>query len=151
MRHFFVASPVAAASPRRTTLIALSGALDRAAPGALRAVRGTIDLATVAAAADQSLSATTSAQKQPSRCCVGMIETAIATWTTAAIAGILSLHACPARCRARRRCGTAKSRSAPCLPFDNSKPLRVARPDSQPAADQRNADVDIGNATFSSA
>jgi hypothetical protein len=114
VRHFFVASPVAAlssgmaASPRRTTLIALSGALDRAAPGALRAVRGTIDLATVAAAADQSLSATTSAQKQPSRCCVGMIETAIATWTTAAIAGILSLHACPARCRARRRCGTAK-------------------------------------------
>jgi hypothetical protein len=47
--------------------------------------------------------------------------------------------------------GPAKSRSAPCLPFDTSKLLRAARPDSQLAADQRNADVDIGNATFSSA
>src|ERR1700733_12893295 len=46
-----------------------------------------------------------------------MIETAIATWTTALIAGILSLHACPARCGARRRCGTAKLCSAPCLPL----------------------------------
>jgi hypothetical protein len=63
MRHFFIARPVAtlsrgmAASPRRTTLIALAGALDRAAPGALSAVRGTINLATVAAAADQRLGA----------------------------------------------------------------------------------------------
>ena len=138
MRHFFVARPVAplsrgmAASPRRTTLIALSGALDRAAPGVLSAVRGTIDLATVAAAADQSLSATASAQKQPSRCCVGMVETAFATWTTAAIAGILSLHACPARCRARRRCGTAKLRSAPCLPLKKGKSYPPA-PSRQPS------------------
>jgi hypothetical protein len=71
MRHFFVARPVAtlsrsmAATPRRTTLIALSGTLDRAAPGALSAVRGTINLATVATAADQRLSVTADAQKQP--------------------------------------------------------------------------------------
>ena len=57
----FAACPVAAlsrgmaASPRMTTLIALAGALDRAAPGALSAVRGTINLATVAAAADHDL------------------------------------------------------------------------------------------------
>ena len=61
MRHFFVARPVAtlsrgmAASPRRTILVALSGALERAAPGPLGAVLGTINLATVAAAADQHL------------------------------------------------------------------------------------------------
>jgi hypothetical protein len=67
MRHFFVARPVAtlsrgmATSPRRTTLIALPGALDRAAPGALTAVFSTINLATVAAAADQRLGVTTGA------------------------------------------------------------------------------------------
>ena len=72
MRHFFAARPIAtlsrgvAASPRRTTLIALSGALDRAAPGALSAVCGTINLATVAAAADQCLGAAAGTQKQPS-------------------------------------------------------------------------------------
>jgi hypothetical protein len=71
MRHFFVARPVLAlsrgmaASPRRTTLIALSGALNRATPGALSAVFGTINLAAVAAAADQRLGVTTGAQKQP--------------------------------------------------------------------------------------
>ena len=63
MRHFFVARPVAtlsrgmAASPRMTTLIALAGALDRATPSLLGAVRGTINLAAVAAAADQRLGA----------------------------------------------------------------------------------------------
>jgi hypothetical protein len=63
MRHFFIARPVAtlsrgmAASPRRTTLIALAGALDRAAPSLLGAVRGTINLAAIAAAADQRLGA----------------------------------------------------------------------------------------------
>jgi hypothetical protein len=72
MRHFFIARPVAtlsrsmAASPRRTTLIALAGALDRAAPGALSALSGTIDLAAVAAAADHHLHPTAGAQKQPS-------------------------------------------------------------------------------------
>ena len=72
MRHFFSACPVAAlssrvaASPRPTILVALASTLDRAAPGALGAVFGTINLATVAAAADQSLSATAGAQKQPS-------------------------------------------------------------------------------------
>jgi hypothetical protein len=72
MRHFFVARPVAALSrgmapsPRRTTLIALSGALKRAAPGPLGAVLGAIDLAAVAAAADHDLHPTAGAQKQPS-------------------------------------------------------------------------------------
>ena len=108
MRHFFVARPVAtlsrgmAASPRMTTLIALAGALDRAAPGALSAVRGTINLATVAAAADHDLHAAARAKEQPRRCCLGM-RRQIAWWTNATIARILALHTCPARCGARRR------------------------------------------------
>ena len=71
MRHFFAARPVAtlargmAASPRMTTLIALTGVLDREGPGALSALRGTINLATVAAAADHDLHPTACAKKQP--------------------------------------------------------------------------------------
>ena len=159
MRHFFAARPVAtlscsmAAPARWAVLVALSGALDGSTPGLPGTVPRTVNLAAVTAAADQGLDAAAGAQKQPRRCRVGMVEIAIATWTTAAIAGILSLHACPARCRARRRCGTAKSRSAPCLPFDSSKLLRATLPTSQPAADQRNSNsnIDSGNATFSSA
>jgi hypothetical protein len=66
-----------------------------------------------------------------------MVQTAIATWTTAAIAGILPLHACPARCEARRRCGTAKLRSAPCLPLGSSKLLCATHAGSQPDAQQQ--------------
>jgi len=47
--------------------------------------------------------------------------------------------------------GTAKLRSAPCLPLDSSKLPRAILPDSQPAADQRNSNINSGNATFSSA
>jgi len=71
MRHFFVARPIAALSrgmapsPGRTTLIALSGALDSAAPGALSALRGTVNLATVAAPTDHDLHPTGCTKKQP--------------------------------------------------------------------------------------
>jgi hypothetical protein len=74
MRHFFAARPVAAlsrgmaAAPRWAVLVALSGALDAAAPGVPGApgtVFGTINLAAVAAAADQRLGAAAGAQKQP--------------------------------------------------------------------------------------
>ena len=108
MRHFFVARPVAAlsrgmaASPRRTSLVALPGALKRAASGPIGAVSGTVNLATVAAATDHDLHAATCAEEQPRRRCLGMgwLNT---RWTCATIAGILALHACPARCGARRR------------------------------------------------
>jgi hypothetical protein len=71
MRHFFIARPVAtlpggvAAASRRTTLIALSGTLNRPTTGTLSAVRGTIDLATIATAADHDLQPTAYAEKQP--------------------------------------------------------------------------------------
>jgi hypothetical protein len=71
MRHFFVARAVAAlprgvtTAPDLAILVALSGALDRAAPGALSAVLGTINLTSVAAAADHDLHSTARAEKQP--------------------------------------------------------------------------------------
>jgi hypothetical protein len=60
-----------------------------------------------------------------------------ATWTNGVIAGILSLHACPARCGARRRCGTAKLCSAPCLPLRAGTLLRHPSPRQAAHATQR--------------
>ena len=60
-----------------------------------------------------------------------------ATWTNATIAGILALHACPARCGARRRCGTAKLGSAPCLPLRAGTLLRHSSPRQAAHAPQR--------------
>jgi hypothetical protein len=152
MRHFFVARPVATLSrgmpppSRRPILVALSGALKRPPPGPIGAVSGAIDLAAVTAATDQRLGVAAGAQKQPSWRGVGVIETAIATWTTATIAGILSLHACPAPCRARRRCGTAKLRSAPCLPSKAANYYAPPAPAVSPATDQRNSNISSASA-----
>jgi hypothetical protein len=71
MRHFFVARPVAtlsrgvAASPCRTILVTPAGTVKRAPPGSPSAVLGTIDLAPVAAAANQHLHPTPHAKEQP--------------------------------------------------------------------------------------
>ena len=70
MRHIIAALPVATlprgvAPPSiRTVLVASSGALQRAARGLLGTISGAIDLAAVAAAADQRLGVTASAQEQ---------------------------------------------------------------------------------------
>jgi hypothetical protein len=116
MRHFFVARSIAtlsrgmAASPRLTILVALPGTLDRAAPGLPRAISGAIDLAAVAAATDHDLHAAALAEKQPRRGCLGMgwLNT---RWTYATIAGMLALHACPARVWGTASSQTAKFRS----------------------------------------
>ena len=68
------------------------------------------------------------------------------TWCRSATSRTLPLHACPARCGARRRCGTAKLRLAPCLPLDSSKLLRAIRAGSQPNADQRNSNINSASA-----
>jgi hypothetical protein len=133
MRHFFVSRPITtlsrgmAASPCRTILVALAGALLRTAPDPLGTAFGTINLAAVAAAADQHLHPTARAGKQPRRSRVGMVETAIATWTTTAIAGILPLHACPARVGHGVDAEPPSLRSAPCLPLESSKLLRATQ------------------------
>jgi len=78
MRHFFVARPIPAlsrgmaTSPGWTTLIALSSALNSAAPGALSALRGTVNLATVAAPANHDLHPAGCTKKKPCRRYFGM-------------------------------------------------------------------------------
>ena len=90
------ASPVTA-PPRRGSILA-------------RRSLCTVRLAAIATAAVSS-GVATGTQKQP-----GRTERRDARTTTRP-RGRLSLHACPARCGARRRCGTAKLCSAPCLPL----------------------------------
>ena len=75
--------------------------------------------------------ATARTEEQPRRRRLGMrwLNT---KWTNATIAGILALHACPARCGARRRAEPPSSDSAPCLPLKRGKsyppaPSRPAR------------------------
>src|SRR5208337_426991 len=122
MRHFIAARPVTTRSlgmgepPSAAGLVAPSSGVLLAAPRSLRAVAGAVDLATVATAADHCLGATVRAKKQSSRRRVTVFGPANAKWTNATIARIMPLHACPARCGARRRGETAKLGSAPCLP-----------------------------------
>jgi hypothetical protein len=74
MRHIFSACPVASLPrgmtlpPFRTFLVTLSGALQRVAPRFLGTASDTVDLTTIAAAADDHLDATVRAQEQPSGC-----------------------------------------------------------------------------------
>jgi hypothetical protein len=71
MRHFIAAYPIAARpigmrEPSSAAgLVTPSGSTQRVASGACGTVSGTVDLAAIAAAADQALGAATGAQKQP--------------------------------------------------------------------------------------
>ena len=74
------------------------------APAGTRgAVAGAIDLAAVATTTDQRLSVAFRTHEQPGRRRGAVTGSADIPWTSAMIAGILTPHACPARCRARRR------------------------------------------------
>ena len=142
MRHFFAARPVAAlsrgvaASPRLTILVALSGELDRAAPGLPGTVSGTINLAAVAAAANQRLGPAFRADEQSRRrdlVATGQVNTA---WTAAVVGVILTPHACPARCEGTAPNRTARLRSAPCLFLQKVRLLRRHPPPCQNTAAQ---------------
>ena len=143
MRHFIAARPVTTRSlgmrdpPSAAGLVAPSGGVLLAAPRSLRAVAGAVDLAAVATAADHSLGATIRAKKQSSRRRVTVFGPANAKWTNVTIARIMPLHACPARCGARRRGETAKLGSASCLPSITSKLLSRHPPRVSPSQTQR--------------
>ena len=62
-----------------------------------------IDLAAVATTTDQRLSVAFRTHEQPGRRRGAVTGSADIPWTSAMIAGILTPHACPARCGARRR------------------------------------------------
>ena len=108
MRHFLLPSAIGAlargmvAATTEAQLIASpSGAL-LGAPGLLGTPSLTVDVAAVAAGADQHLSAAASAQKK-SPSCMCFFGFVTQTWTKIAMGGILPRHTCSARCGARRR------------------------------------------------
>jgi hypothetical protein len=121
MRHILLPRPIAMGTQRMgnaTTaarLIALSGLAQPLAPGDLGTADGTIDLTAVAAAANKHLRPTTDTHEQAGG---RFLRRGLAhAWTTIKMLGIMPRHACSARCRARRRSGTSRFRSASCLPI----------------------------------
>ena len=129
MRHFIASCPVTACpfgmrAPSMTGgLVACAGGPLTSPPSEPAAASGAIDLAAVAATANQRLSAATRADEQACRRCVVMARTPDDTWTNAAVAPILALHTCPARCGARRRTKLPGLSAAPCLFFAKDKLL----------------------------
>ncbi len=109
MRHVLAARAVAAGAlgmgeaPTAAGLVACAGGALATPPGAQGAVTGAVDLAAVALAADQRLTAALHADEQPRRAASALLAAANLLWTYATIVGILVPHACPARCGARRR------------------------------------------------
>ena len=102
-------------APTAARLIAPTGGTLGVISGLLRTAAGTIDLTAVAAAANKHLSPTTDTHEQPGR---RRHRRRLAhAWTTIVMLGIMPRHACSARCGARRRFGTWRFRSAPCLPI----------------------------------
>src|ERR1700688_881393 len=134
MRLFFASCPVTAcpfgmrAPPMTAGLVARAGGPLTSPPSEPAAVPGAIDLAAVAAMSNQRLRAACRADEQACRRCVVMARTAEDTWTNAAIALILALHTCPARCGARRRTKLPGLSAAPCLFFAKDKLLPRHRP-----------------------
>jgi hypothetical protein len=102
-------------TPAAARLVAPTGGTLGVISGLLRTAAGTIDLTAVAAAANKHLRSTTDTHEQPGR---RRHRRGLAhAWTTIAMLGIMPRHACSARCGARRRFGTWRFRSAPCLPI----------------------------------
>jgi hypothetical protein len=84
-------------------LVAPGGGALGVMSGLLRTAAGTVNLAAVAAAADEHLSLAADTHKQPGRRFHRLA--AARAWTTSTMSGILPRHACSARCGARRRFG----------------------------------------------
>ena len=129
MRHVLLGAP--AAGTRRMVhptaaacLVAPPGGALGMTSSLLRAPVSAVNLAAVAAAADEHLNPAPSAQEQPRRS-FHRIRCGPA-WTASATGGILPRHACSARCGARRRSGTWRFRSAPCLPIGRLSPRHSA-------------------------
>src|SRR5277367_6532443 len=109
-------------------LVARAGGPLTPPPSEPAAASGAIDLAAVTATANQRLSAATRADEQTCRRCFVMARTADDPCTNAAVAPILALHTCPARCGARRRTKLPGLSAAPCLFFTKDKLLPRHRP-----------------------
>src|SRR3954447_18838524 len=104
MRHFLSPCPPAP-HPRRMRqtapaagLVAPAGRLQRPPAGPPRARAGAVDLPAVAATADDRLDTAGHAQEQPAAARLCRHRLGNQPWTSLALAGIMPLHACPARC-----------------------------------------------------
>ena len=109
MRHVLAPDPVTAGpigmgKPSPAAGLVAPSCVTLATPaGAGGAVTGAINLAAVASTTDQRLSMAFRTHEQPGRRRGAVTGSADIPWTNATIAGILTPHACPARCGARRR------------------------------------------------
>jgi hypothetical protein len=109
MRHVLLLGAPATGPPRMgkataaARLVAPAGGALSVMSSLLRTAAGTVNLAAVAAAADEHLSLAADTHEQPGRR-FHRLGPARA-WTTSAMGGILPRHACSARCGARRRSG----------------------------------------------
>jgi hypothetical protein len=138
-RPYRVGQPTATAC-----LVALTGRAPGVRSRRLCTAAGAIDLAAVAAAADQHLSAATRTHEQPGR--RFHRRRPARTWTASAMLGIMPRHACSARCGARRRSGTWRFRSAPCLPIGRLSPRQSASDARRHAARRAHACGYVDNA-----
>ena len=108
MRHFLLSCAVRTrplgmfAATSMTRLVASASLALRIASRRLSAFLLAVDVAAIAAAADQHLSAAARAQKE-SPSCICLSGFVAQTWTKSATGGILPRHTCSARCGARRR------------------------------------------------
>jgi hypothetical protein len=123
MRHFFSPCPIAPCPfgmrvlPSAAGLVTRAGRLLAAPPREWAAISGAINLAAIAAAANQRLGAAFRADEQPSRRGLVATRQVDTAWTGAVVGVILTPHTCPARCEGTASSGTARLRSAPCLFF----------------------------------
>jgi hypothetical protein len=99
MRHFVLPSAITPGSRRmvasatKTQLVASARFALRLASGPPSAILCAVDVATVAAGADQYLRPTAGAQKKPASC-IGLFGVVTQTWTQCATGEILPWHAC---------------------------------------------------------
>jgi hypothetical protein len=118
-------------------LVAPAGSALSLKPGVPRTAAGTINLAAVAAAADEYLRLAASAQEQPGRPFRRLRQAAV--WTPSATGGIMPRHACSAPCGARRRTRAWQFRSTPCLPIGRLSSRHCALDTRRRAANERAA------------
>src|ERR1700692_1329338 len=108
MRHILLPRSIATGTQRMddaaaaARLVTLPGRALPLAPRQPGTAVGTIDLAAIAAAADEHLSVATGAQKETGWRSVRTLGPR--TWTNSATSEILPPHSCSARCGAWRRC-----------------------------------------------
>src|ERR1700693_2199333 len=108
MRHILLPCPIATGTQRMddatvvACLVPLSGRALPLAPSQSGTAAGTIDLAAIAAAADEHLSVATGTQQETGWRSVRSLGPR--TWTNSATSEILPPHSCSARCGAWRRC-----------------------------------------------